>query len=1059
MTYRPDSLSVLFYIAAFLLLFTALYRDIRQNGINAAGNVPQRKSEIAESYLLVLLGSALVLRIVLVFSIEGFSVDVNTFKAWASTAAENLPAFYTQGMFADYPPFYVYILFLIGKFAAATGLQSVPQAYTLLVKLPSIAADLITAYLLFRLSRRHLNDSSGLIAAVIYAFNPAVLLNSTLWGQVDSFFTLLIVAALLLLSEGRIGTSSVLFTAAVLMKPQGIIFLPILFFELLKRRKILNFLWSIGSALAAGILILLPFSLKQHPLWIIGLFKKTAGEYPYASLNAFNLFALLGSNLKKDSSMLLFLNYNTWGLIFILLVTAFTGYLYLKGKISGLPFIGGAVMISGVFVLSSRMHERYLYPVLALLLLAFIYIKDKRLLYLFAAFTLTISLNTHSVLFRMISSGYPHVPANDGLLTIVSLINVLLFIYLTKIAIDILVKNKISVLPLDQPDIRKAEGGERTAASILQYVHQAESAVSRLMLDKKDILIMASMTLAYLFFALVNLGGLNSPKTCWKPVKQGESFIVDFGREASVSRIYYHCGLGNGKYRFEYESGPSGFQPLAAIEPNNHSDFYKWKYIAVAAKTQRIRVVVEAPGAAVHEIGFFEGESTTPLSGFKITGKNVKGGSTGIIENLFDEQKIIPYVPSYLNSTYFDEIYHARTAYEHLERVEPYESTHPPLGKILIALGIALFGMNPFGWRIAGTLFGAAMIPVMYMFGKKLFGKKFYAFCSAFLMMFDFMHFAQTRIATIDVYVTFFVILMFYFMYDYFVNKSYALGLKKSLKPLLLCGLFFGLGAASKWIAFYGAAGLALLFIAARYAEYRDYSLISSLPGEKPEWTKTFISRNMVGTFLYCILFFIVIPGIIYILSYIPFMMVPGPGHQLKDILPYQVHMYNYHKNLTATHSFSSTWWQWPIMYRPIWYYAGSDLPAGKASTIVSFGNPAVWWVGIPAIISAVATAFKKRDRKMAVVFTAIAAQYLPWAMIPRIAFIYHYFSIVPFVILSIVYVIKEMMENNKNAKYYVYAYLAVTAALFVWFYPALSGMIVDTGYIDNLKWFKSWIF
>lgn len=71
-----------------------------------------------------------------------------------------------------------------------------------------------------------------------------------------------------------------------------------------------------------------------------------------------------------------------------------------------------------------------------------------------------------------------------------------------------------------------------------------------------------------------------------------------------------------------------------------------------------------------------------------------------------------------MNSTYFDEIYHARTAWEHLNGVYPYEITHPPLGKIIISIGIALFGMTPFGWRFSGTLFGVLMLPVIYIFAK-----------------------------------------------------------------------------------------------------------------------------------------------------------------------------------------------------------------------------------------------------------------------------------------------------------------------------------------------------
>ena len=74
--------------------------------------------------------------------------------------------------------------------------------------------------------------------------------------------------------------------------------------------------------------------------------------------------------------------------------------------------------------------------------------------------------------------------------------------------------------------------------------------------------------------------------------------------------------------------------------------------------------------------------------------------------HIIDEQeKIAPYY-SYQNSSYFDEIYHARTAYEHIQNIYPYEVSHPPLGKVLMGVGIRIFGMVPFGWRFMGTLAG-----------------------------------------------------------------------------------------------------------------------------------------------------------------------------------------------------------------------------------------------------------------------------------------------------------------------------------------------------------------
>ena len=155
--------------------------------------------------------------------------------------------------------------------------------------------------------------------------------------------------------------------------------------------------------------------------------------------------------------------------------------------------------------------------------------------------------------------------------------------------------------------------------------------------------------------------------------------------------------------------------------------------------------------------------------------RNISGENVTVPNNShewFDEQDMLPDKISYKNSTYFDEIYHVRTAYEHLHGAEPYEITHPPLGKILIAIGIKIFGMTPFGWRFMGTLFGIMMLPLMYAFAKRIFGNSFIAAAAMLLMTFDFMHFTQTRIATIDSFAVFFIMLMYYFMYIYYEDRK-----------------------------------------------------------------------------------------------------------------------------------------------------------------------------------------------------------------------------------------------------------------------------------------------
>lgn len=572
----------------------------------------------------------------------------------------------------------------------------------------------------------------------------------------------------------------------------------------------------------------------------------------------------------------------------------------------------------------------------------------------------------------------------------------------------------------------------------------------KLALSKIDYFLMFGMTLVYLLIALFNLGSTNVPETGWTPHFSGESFVVVFKEPVNLSRISYFSALGDdreskGIYEVEYLDNNHQYNVL---NPINKEEIFKWQYIEVGnIITNQLKITVKDSGGTINEIGFFEG--TSLVEGFNVIDKTRK---IGPVENLFDEQNTVAYVSSYLNSTYFDEIYFPRTAFEHIHGITPYENTHPPLGKLFIAFGISLFGMNPFGWRIIGTLFGVAMIPLMYMFGKKLFGKTFYAFCAALLMMFDFMHFTQTRLATIDSFSTFFILLMYYFMYDYFV--------KKSLKPLLFCGIAFGLGVASKWIALYGGVGLAVLFFWSIISEGRNYyKEKDSGRAKKESWIDYFFPLNIKATIIACVVFFVAIPIVIYCLSYIPILKLPRTEGWITEIINYQKHMFNYHSTLKATHPFASEWWEWPINKRPVWYYNGEGLGENVKSTIAAFGNPAIWWVGLLGIFSSLDIALTKKDKKMAVIFVAIAFQYLPWVLVPRITWIYHYFSTTPFMMLTIVYLIKHLIESFPKTKHWVYGYLGIVVILFIVFYPVLSGFEVSTNYIESLKWFESWVF
>lgn len=415
-------LEVIVYAILFFGIFVfAYYFFIRKKTAPTPDN--------AGALVAALIISGLLFRIILTTVMEGYSMDISIFKGWATTAASSLGKVYESGSFCDYPPLYIYVLSLIGRLVK---ISAISPYFTILIKLPSIMADVATSYLIFRLAKKYCSAGISVVLAGFYLFNPAILVNSAIWGQVDSFFTLLIVGAIVLLSEGKIAWSSVVFTASILMKPQGIIFLPVLFFELVRRKSVKAFLKAAGTALITAVAVVLPFTARSNPFWIVKLFLSTLGEYRYASVNAFNFFGLVKANYASDDKTFLNLSYHLWGMAAIVTITLITWIIYIKGKNIKYASLTAMLLIAGVFTFSTRMHERYLFPAVALSILAYIYLQDRRFIFVTAGYSLTVFINTYYVLYNTGSGtftiGYTPV------LIMTSLLNILLFAYTVVLA-------------------------------------------------------------------------------------------------------------------------------------------------------------------------------------------------------------------------------------------------------------------------------------------------------------------------------------------------------------------------------------------------------------------------------------------------------------------------------------------------------------------------------------------------------------------------------------------------------------------------------------------------
>jgi dolichyl-phosphate-mannose--protein O-mannosyl transferase len=553
-----------------------------------------------------------------------------------------------------------------------------------------------------------------------------------------------------------------------------------------------------------------------------------------------------------------------------------------------------------------------------------------------------------------------------------------------------------------------------------------------MLIAKRDLVTVVVLSFAFLLMAAWALGRDSVPLTTWQ-CNGGEIFYVDLGDVKNVSAIYVL--LKQGSISFTVYTGQPGSWNLKTNA--SMDNYYQWKDVQINNETQFIRFVFKVSYGKIAEISALDG------NGQQIAIKAIEGENRddeGLMK-LLDEQDKVECPPTYESETYFDEIYYVRTAEDYLNFREPYEWTHPPLGKLILAAGIYVFGYDSFGWRITGVLFATLMIPAMYLLGKKMFGTWIGAFAPSFLLMFDFMHFTMARIATIDTFVVFFSLLSQLFFFIYLKNML-SQGWKTSTRPLLLAILFFALGFSTKWYTLLGFLGQMFILLVLRLRE------LSASKG----WiqrAKGFFSRPF-----FFLLGFLAIAVGIYVLTFIPYMMA---GHTLMGVYQMQWSMYNYHATLTATHPFSSPWWSWPLITRPVWLYV-SNLPGDNVSTIAAMGNPAVWWIGFASVILAAWEGLRMKNRVCLFIVTIFLFQWVPYAFISRILFLYAFYFNVPIMILATTYFINKSW-NTRQGKANVLIYLIAVAVLFAIFYPVISGVPAPSYWRDGLKWLRSWVF
>jgi len=1110
----------------------------------------RRRANVAIAALIVI---GVVLRL-LVTRAQGFPSDVGTFMAWAEKLAAVGPGgFYEPGYFSDYPPAFLYVLWLLGRLFDGDLLRFA-------VKAISIPADVGIVLLIVPLVRRYAGNGAAIFATGIWMLQPAPIFAGPYWGQVDAVGTVPFLAALLAAGARRWGVAGVLAGVATMTKPQFGLVLGVILVaaavELIRARDWRPPLRSGGGALVTMQVLALPFGMT--PGAFVGLVQSASETYPYSSLYAFNGWSIALDFWTDDARWFV-----PGGILLVIGLLASVVPLWRRRDTAALLAVG-AVTVMAFYFLPTRAHERYLLPALALLL-PFAAARRRMLapyLVLAGGFFVTLYF------------AFTRYPQND--LQAPAWLDATVFGRNGQIAIAFLLMGTAALICW-----RLARGEARfepTLALDGGLVVTAEPMSPRWTLPpgfgiggpalRRDILIALAVALTVLGTRAFRLDWprdmyfdeVYHARTAFELLAQREPYewthphlakevmalgIVAFGddrvsgTESAPANVTAFTVSNDGTRAYAHD----GQVDLAARgEPRTTVGLFAGQARAIAIDGDRVIVVTDtqlmefprspAPSNAAVPVRTIEG----PVTAFaRIAGRSLIGtgtattvlgeggepdvtiatgaigiamkndgsevylldptGGVHVLESAsWAETKTYPSVakeraiafaqgPNAIVLARADE-----AALDSIDTTDGHRDTVTlanartgtfasgvttmavvPRTDFLYAIAdgrvvvVDVHGLSPFAaiptqatalgvdgtddmlvalaptgtadridtgrlalaWRLPGVVAGALLAFVLVLLARRLFAARIVAIVVGIAVLFDGSMFAQARIGMNDVYVALFIVAAWYFIIAAHRPRLSA------RTDILIAGVLLGLGAASKWAAFYTLAGVLVASLAVT-----AYAYERGRPGTGGP-LDLLAGKGKNAAFLF--LSFAIIPVGIYLASYLRWFGGPTTPYGW-DLVELTKQMYWYHSGLTSPHPAASPWWSWPLVLKPVyWYFGQSD--AGNNAYIYDAGNIVLSWGALVATVWCAIAAIRGRSVTLGFVVFAMLVQYVAWIPISRVLFFYHFFTALPFYLLALACGLAYLWETGRSWR--VVGYLAVAAGAFIYFYPFVSGQPV----------------
>ncbi len=330
----------------------------------------------------------------------------------------------------DYPPLYLYVLKIVGLIARIPAVAGSDMLRMLAIKFVPILCDAAICFVLYLFARPK-SETAGVILCALWAMNPAAIFNCGFWGQTDCVLLLFVLAVFYLMNRKKHTAACVVYALCLLLKFQAAYLAPVMLLELVRSKggfkntkAWLSAAKNVGIAVAVWIIMWIPFMIGAGSITLpIDVYLKGAGTYPYINLNADNLYGIFGLNWQEEGA---FAAVSPIVLAALCAVVTF-GYI----KLPKLHMFSAAYLFAnGVFMFTTRQHERYQMLALFLLILVYSELRDRRILFAFCAQALITFANQGRIL-ALVNHGGDWAENILTMQSVNSLCNIALSVFIT----------------------------------------------------------------------------------------------------------------------------------------------------------------------------------------------------------------------------------------------------------------------------------------------------------------------------------------------------------------------------------------------------------------------------------------------------------------------------------------------------------------------------------------------------------------------------------------------------------------------------------------------------